>query len=97
MKKLMVGLALFAALAADAKTKVMLFFDTEDYTCDRSNDAIRDIANLLTSEGVRGNFNIAGFLGTRIVELRRTDVIEALKPHVIGTQTLYQALHPNIA
>lgn len=97
MKKLMVGLALFAALAADAKTKVMLFFDTEDYTCDRSNDAIRDIANLLTSEGVRGNFNIAGFLGTRIVELRRTDVIEALKPHVIGTQTLYHSRHPNIA
>ena len=97
MKKLMVGLALCAALAADAKTKVMLFFDTEDYTCDRSNDAIRDIANLLTSEGVRGNFNIAGFLGTRIVELRRMDVVEALKPHVIGTQTLYHSRHPNVA
>ena len=97
MKRLMVGLALCAALAADAKTKVMLFFDTEDYTCDRSNDAIRDIANLLTSEGVRGNFNIAGFLATRIVELRRTDVIDALKPHVIGTQTLYHSRHPNVA
>ena len=56
---------LACSLPAVAKTKVMLFFDTEDYTCDRSNDAIRDIANLLTSEGVRGNFNIAGFLAAR--------------------------------
>ena len=97
MKRLMVGLALCAALAADAKTKVMLFFDTEDYTCDRSNDAIRDIANLLTSEGVRGNFNIAGYLATRILELKRFDVVEALKYHVIGAQTLYHTRHPDIA
>ena len=41
------------ALGASAKTKVMFFFDTEDYTCDRSNDAIRDLANLLTSEGMQ--------------------------------------------
>ena len=84
-------------LAATAKTKIMFFFDTEDYTCDRSNDAIRDIANLLSSEGVRGNFNVAGFLAARIVELGRFDVIEALKPHVIGTQTLYHSRHPNVA
>ena len=90
-------LTVFVAFGASAKTKVMFFFDTEDYTCDRSNDAIRDIANLLSSEGVRGNFNIAGFLATRIVELGRFDVIEALKPHVIGTQTLYHSRHPNVA
>ena len=85
------------ALDASAKTKVMFFFDTEDYTCDRSNDAIRDIANLLASEGVRGNFNVAGFLAARIVELGRFDVIEALKSHVLGTQTLYHSRHPNVA
>ena len=85
------------AVSAEAETKVMLFFDTEDYTCDRSNDAIRDIANLLTEEGVRGNFNIVGFLALRLVELNRQDVIAALKPHVIGTQTLYHSRHPDIA
>ena len=90
-------LTVFVAFGASAKTKVMFFFDTEDYTCDRSNDAIRDIANLLSSEGVRGNFNIVGFLATRIVELGRFDVVEALKPHVIGTQTLYHSRHPNVA
>ena len=91
--------ALFAAAAAKAAptTRVMLFFDTEDYTCDRSNDAIRDIANLLTEEGVRGNFNIAGYLAGRLVELGRSDVIAALRPHVIGSQTLYHTRHPDLA
>lgn len=83
--------------AVSAETKVMLFFDTEDYTCDRSNDAIRDIANILTSEGVRGNFNVVGYLAMRLLELGRQDVIDALKPHVIGTQTLYHSRHPDIS
>ena len=97
--------AMFAALMfhvaiacnAYAATKVAFYFDTEDYTCDRSNDAIRDIANILKSEGVKGNFNIAGYLGARIVELGRHDVIEALRHHVLGTQTLYHSRHPDIA
>lgn len=80
-----------------APTKVYLLFDTEDYTCDRSNDAIRDIANILSSEGVRGNFNVVGYLATRLVELRRQDVVDALRPHVIGTQTLYHSRHPDIS
>jgi hypothetical protein len=85
------------ACTACAATKVAFFFDTEDYTCDRSNDAIRDIANILKSEGVKGNFNVVGFLATRIVELKRYDVIDALRHHVLGTQTLYHSRHPNIA
>ena len=90
-------MAAFATVALPAKTKIMFLFDTEDYTCDRSNDAIRDIANMLKSEGVRGNFNIVGFLATRILELGRDDVVEALKYHVIGSQTLYHSRHPDIA
>ena len=86
-----------AAAVAEAKTTVMLFFDTEDYTCDRSNDAIRDIANILKSEGVRGNFNIVGFLALRLQELGRRDAIDALKFHVLGSQTLYHSRHPEIA
>lgn len=85
------------AFSACAATKVALFFDTEDYTCDRSNDAIRDIANILKSEGVKGNFNVVGYLAARLLELERHDVIEALRHHVLGTQTLYHSLHPDIA
>ena len=91
------SVALVVAGSTPAATKVAFFFDTEDYTCDRSNDAIRDIANILKSEGVKGNFNVAGYLGARLVELGRHDVIEALRHHVLGTQTLYHSRHPDIA
>lgn len=102
MKKSIVGLiaiALGFSITFDLKasTRILFSFDTEDYTCDRSNDAIRDIANLLKSEGVRGNFNIVGYLATRLLELGRHDVIAALKDHVIGSQTLYHSRHPDIA
>lgn len=92
-------LALFAgaAFALPAKTRIMFLFDTEDYASDRSNDAICDIAKMLQSEGVRGNFNVVGFLATRILELGRQDVVAALKYHVIGSQTLYHTRHPDIA
>ena len=79
------------------RTKILFSFDTEDYTCDRSNDAIRDLANVLRAEGVRGNFNVVGYLAARLVELRRFDVIDALKDHVIGSQTLYHSRHPDLA
>lgn len=84
------------SFAAMAKTDVYFFFDTEDYTCDRSNDAIRDIANLLAAEGVKGNFAVVGFLAARLQELGRKDVIDALRPHVIGSQSMYHTLHPDI-
>ena len=79
---------------AEATTRVVFYADTEDYTCDESNDGIRDFANALAKEGVRGCFNITGYLALRIQELGRTDVIDALKAHCLGTQTLYHTLHP---
>lgn len=85
------------ARPAEAKTtKVMLFFDTEDFTSDRSNDAIRDIAGILSEEGVVGNFNLVGLLCQELMRLGRDDVLQALKPHCIGTQTYGHSLHPTI-
>ncbi|MBR4654966.1 MAG: hypothetical protein IKO72_16535 [Kiritimatiellae bacterium] len=95
-KSLLFAMAAFAAVVS-AKTRAVFYFDTEDYTCDRSNDAIRDIANILKSEDVKGNFNVVGFLALRLMELGRHDVIDALRHHVIGTQTLYHSRHPDIA
>lgn len=97
LRALAAAVAALALFAAEAKTKVALFFDTEDYTCDRSNDAIRDLARLLTEEGVRGNFNIVGYLAGRLVALGRQDVVAALRPHVLGSQTLYHSRHPDLA
>ena len=78
------------------RTKVLFFFDTEDFTCDESNDAIRDIANILHGEGVRGQFAMVCELGNFLVEKKRQDVIDALKHHLIGSQTYYHSRHPNI-
>jgi len=84
-------------LAVEAQTRLVFYVDTEDYTCDYSNDGIRDLANVMTREGVRGCFNITGYLALRIQELGRKDVIEALKPHTLGLQTLYHSRHPTPA
>ena len=78
------------------RTKVVFFFDTEDFIRPQSADAIRDIANLLAAEGVRGQFAMVGYLGKKLVDWRRTDVLDALKGHLVGTQSLYHSLHPNI-
>ena len=102
MKKLMLLLSvvsvspLFAAAVQAAPTKVMFFFDTEDFTCDESNDAIRDTAKILTEEGVKGEYNIVGYLARELVRLNRRDVIDALRPHAIGTQTLKHSVHPTV-
>lgn len=89
----MTGCALSVLLAA---TKVLFFFDAEDFTDDRSNDAIRDIANILHAEGVRGQFAMTGELGNFIPKMGRRDVIDALKHHLIGSQTRYHSVHPTI-
>ena len=90
------ALMLTGAAVAAEKTKVVFFFDTEDFIQPRSADAIRDMANVLASEGVKGHFAMIGYLGKKLVDWRRFDVIDALKAHHMGTQTLYHSLHPNI-
>lgn len=86
------------AVVTDVKepTKVLFFFDTEDFIQPRSSDAIREMANVLSSEGVKGHFAMVGYLGKKLLDWRRFDVIDALKSHYVGTQTLYHSLHPNI-
>ena len=89
--------AALAVAPAAARTRVIIQADTEDYTCDDANDGVRDFARTLTEEGVRGNFVIVGYLAARIQEFGRTDVIEALKPHVLGTHSMYHSRHPTPA
>ncbi len=77
-------------------TELMFFFDTEDFTSSRSADAIADLAGIMTDEGVTGHFAIVGLLAKQLENWGRTDVIEALKPHIIGTHTYGHSLHPDI-
>jgi len=81
---------------AKEPTQVLFFFDTEDFIRPQSADAIRDLARILEAEGVKGQFALIGYLGKKLVDWRRFDVLDALKGHWIGTQTLYHSVHPNI-
>ena len=81
---------------AVATTEVMVFFDAEDYTSDRPNDALRDLCNLFHDEGFVVHIALAGYLAHEIERYGRKDVVEAMRPHLIGTQSMYHSLHPNI-
>ena len=94
---MLLAAGLLAAGTTAGQTRVLFYSDTEDYTCDYSNDGIRDLARTFTREGVKCCFNITGFLALRIQELGRQDVIEALKGHTLGLQTLYHTRHPTPA
>ncbi len=76
------------------KTDVMFFIDTEDYTTPRSDDAVRELAELFAEEGIVANFDVVGFYAQKLVENRRFDVIDSLRGHTIGSQSLYHSLHP---
>ena len=77
-------------------TDIYFSFDTEDFTSSRSCDAVRDEANLLHEYGVRGNFNVVGYLAREFVRNRRTDVLDALKHHTISFHSLRHTYHPTI-
>ena len=93
---LLAAFATIIALGASAKTKMMFFFDTEDFTCDESNDAILETAKILSEEGVVGEYAVVGYLAREIVRNRRQDVIDALSKHHIGSQSLGHSVHPTI-
>ena len=85
-----------ASVQAVAKTKVLFAFDMEDFVHPESADSVMALARTLEAEGVKGHFSCVGYFGYKLVERRRFDVLDALKKHLVGTQTLYHSLHPNI-
>lgn len=77
-------------------TDIIFSFDTEDFTSSRSADGILYEANLFREEGVKGCFCVVGLLARQLKKWGRTDVIEALSHHEIGTHTYGHTLHPMI-
>lgn len=77
-------------------TEIIFSFDTEDFTSSRAADGILYEANLFREEGVKGCFCVVGLLAKHLKEWGRTDVIEALSHHEIGTHTYGHTLHPMI-
>ncbi len=79
------------------KTEIMFFFDTEDFTSETCADATLNLANLLTEEGVKGHFAVVALFAEQLTNWGRSDVVEALKNHIIGTHTYGHSYHPTIA
>ncbi len=77
-------------------TEVYFSFDTEDFTSNTASDAVRDEARILKAYGVRGNFNVVGYLARELVRNRRTDVLDALKDHTVSFHSLRHSYHPTI-
>lgn len=77
-------------------TDIIFSFDTEDFTSPRAADGILYEANMLKEEGVTGCFCMVGLLAKQLKEWGRTDVIEALSHHELGTHTYGHTLHPMI-
>lgn len=80
----------------DAKTKIVISLDTEDFTQNHAADAIKMLADLFTGEGVRANFCLVGLLASQLEAWGRRDVLDALKNHEIGSHTYGHSLHPMI-
>ena len=77
-------------------TDIIFSFDTEDFTSSVAADAIYREAEILRKAGIKGGFCIVGLLAGQLEKWERTDVLEALKNHEIGTHSYGHSLHPTI-
>lgn len=77
-------------------TDVYFCFDTEDYTSDKSSTSAKREADILYANGIKGNFNLVGYLARELIRNRRFDVIDSLKKHTISTHSLRHSYHPTI-
>ena len=81
------------------KTFMVICFDVEDYTSPESvgmDDIPKWLAETMTEEGVTGSFFVIGEKARSIAERGRTDVIEAMAKHDIGSHTNYGSIHPTV-
>ena len=81
------------------KTFMVICFDVEDYTSPESvgmDDIPKWLAETMTEEGVTGSFFVIGEKARSMAERGRTDVIEAMAKHDIGTHTNYGSIHPTV-
>ena len=71
-----------------------LMFDVEDFVWPGSDDIARDLAKVLTEEGVKGTFFVVGEKARALEKRGRKDVIAALKKHDIGVHSNMHSFHP---
>jgi len=64
--------------------RIILSFATEVAYLSKDHDHIKAMAELLTNEGLVGNFHLTGDYARALKRCCRLDVVEALKKHEIG-------------
>jgi hypothetical protein len=77
---------------------IALFSDVEDIFNPPefgNDDSIKEIATILTEEGLRANFMVIGERALVLRERGRKDVIDSLAPHEVGLHTR-NAYHPEV-
>lgn len=80
-----------------ARVHVLFWFDVEDCTVPLSDDAARQLAMILSRNGVRGTFKVVG-QKARVLEQRvRYKVIDELQKHDVGFHSNWHGLRPQIA
>ena len=87
-----------AAGKPKGRLDVALFSDVEDIFSPPelgNDDSIKELATILTEEGLRANFMFIGDRALVLKERKRKDVIDSLGPHEVGLHSR-SARHPEI-
>jgi hypothetical protein len=86
-------------ISGNKKTPMVICFDVEDYTSPESagmDDIPKWLAEIMTDEGVTGSFFVIGEKARMMEKRGRTDVIEAMARHDIGSHTNFGSIHPTV-
>ena len=75
--------------------RIIISFDTEDFTDPASNDALLRICQTLTGRGVEATFGLVGEKARFIRDQGRWDVVEALSRHCIAYHSDNHLLFPD--
>lgn len=81
------------------KLYMVICFDVEDYTSPDTvgmDDIPKWEAEIMTEEAVTGTFFVIGEKARSMEKRGRTDVIQAMAKHDIGSHTNYGSIHPTV-
>ncbi|MBQ4051216.1 MAG: hypothetical protein IJD13_06255 [Oscillospiraceae bacterium] len=77
-------------------TNIVFSFDTEDYVNEKGADGIVRAGRILRENGIKGCYNVVGWLAEALEKWGREDAIEELRLHETETHSLRHSYHPTI-
>ena len=76
------------------QTKILLWFDVEDYATIESDDAFAELLDMLDEVGVRCTIKFCAKKLGLLRERGRTDILEKLSRHELSFHTTLHSVHP---